>query len=138
VILLDTNVLSELMRSVPSRQVLSWYRHQSPVHLATTAICAAELFAGVAGMPAGRRRDSNSELVAALLDVELDGRVIPFDSAAAIEYAYVLTERRKLGQEVEFPDAQIAAIARVHSATLATRNVKDFSGVGLDVVDPWR
>lgn len=137
-IVLDTNVLSELMRNEPDAQVLAWLDDQYAVEFHTTSITVAELFYGIARLPAGRKKSDLREAANALLEGPLAGRVLPFDEAAARHYAVIVCERSALGRPIESADAQIAAVCSGHDAILVTRNVKDFEGVGLTIVDPWQ
>jgi toxin FitB len=136
VIVLDTNVLSEMVRPSPALAVVEWLDVQPASDMATTSITAAELFAGVARLPDGRRKDYLTDEIAASL-ADLRGPLYPFDIDAAREYAEVVASRTRMGRPIEIADAQIAAICRARGATLATRNVKDFDGVGVEVVNPW-
>ena len=136
-IILDTNVVSELTRMTPTAAVLDWLDAQPAAGVATTAITAAELLYGVARLPDGARKNALTGAVHALLTEDLDGRVEPFDAAAAVHYADLVTTRERVGQPISIPDAQIAAICRAHRASLATRNTSDFTGTGIDLIDPW-
>ena len=136
-IVLDTNVLSETFRPLPSVAVMRWMRLQPAATLFTTAICEAEMFYGIAVLPSGKRRSSLEKLAVDMFREDLSGRVLPFDSAAARVFADIVAARRKAGRPIGEYDAQIAAIARVHGATVATRDVKDFTDCGVDVVSPW-
>ena len=136
-IILDTNVVSELTRMTPATAVLDWLDAQPAADVATTAITAAELLYGVARLPDGARKNALTGAVHALLTDDLDGRVEPFDAAAAAHYADLVTARERAGQPISIPDAQIAAICRVRRASLATRNTSDFTGTGIDLIDPW-
>lgn len=135
-IVVDTNVLSELMRETPNASVRRWLEAQVPTRLFTTSICEAELLYGVALLPSGRRRTS-IQLAAEAIIGEFGGRVLAFDSSAARAFAIVASERRSLGRPIGEADAQIASIARVHGATVATRDVADFADCGVSVVSPW-
>ena len=136
-ILLDTNVVSELMRPVPSGEVLRWFGRQAAGELHLSAVSEAELRRGVAILPEGRRRDSLTAAIDAMIAEDFAERVLPFDSAAAVAFASVFAERRSAGRPISFPDCQIAAIARARGASVATRNMDDFAGCGIDVIDPW-
>ncbi len=136
-ILLDTNVLSEMMRAAPDARVERWLARQADADVFISAITEAELRYGVALLPAGRRRDALAAAVGAMLGEDFAGRVLPFDSAAAVAFAEVAAGRRQAGRPVAQADAQIAATARSRVAVLATRNVADFEGCGIEVVNPW-
>jgi predicted nucleic acid-binding protein len=136
-IVLDTNVLSEAIRPVPSRRVLDWLAAQQPSGLFTTAISEAELFYGLALLPAGKRRTSLEEAVRRMLEEDFAQRVLPFDRAAASAFAVIASGRRKKGRPISEFDAQIAAVARINGAAVATRNADDFRDCGIGVIDPW-
>lgn len=136
-IILDTNVISELARINPEPNVVTWLDSLPAAEMATTAITAAELLYGVARLPDGRRRAALAETIEALINDDFRGRVEPFDSLAAQQYATVVVGREKKGRPISTADAQIAAICRVHSATLATRNTGDFTDTGIDLINPW-
>ncbi|MDT0378491.1 type II toxin-antitoxin system VapC family toxin [Streptomyces sp. DSM 42041] len=135
--MLDTNVLSELVRRNPEPSVIAWLDGVPGRDLATTAVTAAELFHGVERLAPGKRRTALREALHALLHEDLRGRVEPFDAVAAEEYALVVRDREAAGMPVSVPDAQIAAVCRALGATLATRNVKDFVRTGIALIDPW-
>jgi toxin FitB len=137
VIVLDTNVLSEAWRPKPSARVEEWMRAQLLPSLFTTAIAEAEILFGIALLPHSRRRSTLSNLVEAMFAEDLAGRVLPFDSTAAREYADIAAKRRRAGRPIAEADAQIAAIVRSRGATLATRNVADFAECGIPVISPW-
>jgi predicted nucleic acid-binding protein len=132
----DTNVLSEEMKPVPERAVHNWLSRQRPRDLFTTAVTEAEIIYGVSVLPEGKRKqelDAAAQRVLALFA----GRILPFDSAAAREFAKIVTDRRQAGRPIEDFDAQIAAITRSRGMVLATRDVQDFAGTGVQMVDPW-
>ena len=134
---IDTNVASELMRPSPAPAVAAWIAARDAEELYLTAVSEAELLYGVAIVPAGRRR---SELEAAMLrwlDTGFAERILPFDSAAARAYADIASSRRSAGRPIAPADCQIAAIARCRSMAVATRNVRDFGDIDIDIVDPW-
>ena len=137
-ILLDTNVLSELMKPAPSVEVGIWVGAQPGDSLFISAVTEAELRFGLALLPEGRRRDLLMQAIEGVLADEFAGRILPFDSAAASAYARIASDRRKSGRPIAQFDAQIAAIARSRSAALATRNTSDFAGCGVPLFDPWR
>jgi toxin FitB len=136
-IVLDTNVLSELMRPTPSKSVERWVASHSAMSLFTTTITQSEILYGVALLPRGRRRAALEELVEAMWIEDFAGRVLPFDSAAARTFAIIAAARRKAGKPIAQLDAQIAAISRSRNAAVATRNVADFEGCGVVVHNPW-
>lgn len=136
-ILLDTNVLSELARPVPDPNVLAWVDAQPPGELATSAVTAAELWYGVARLPVGRRRSGLIDAVDGLLNEDLGDRVLPFDMVAAAHCARIVASREAVGLPISVSDAQIAAICVSHRAPLATRNTKDFQETGVSLIDPW-
>lgn len=134
-IILDTNVASELMRPAPAQAVVAWVTARGPA-LATTSITMAEIRYGIQRLPAGRRKDQLASVANEIFETFAD-QVLPFDRRAAVEYAAVVSARDRAGSPIGGFDAQIAAICRAHNAALATRNVKDFQGIGLDLLDPW-
>lgn len=136
-IVLDTNVASELMRAAPLARVREWLDRRPSSSQFLTVVSEAELRYGVALLPAGRRRRALTSEVETLLSREFAGRVLPYDSAAAGAYADIASSRRAAGRPISYPDAQIAAIARSRGAAVATRNVRDFEGCGIEVLDPW-
>lgn len=136
-IVLDTNVLSELMRRRPDPAVVAWVDGQDAGRLAITAITAAELRYGVARLSSGVRKARLESAVRALLNVDFSGRVLRFDGAAADLYGDLVAECDRAGRPIGAADAQIAAICRCQVARLATRNVRDFEATGVDVLDPW-
>ena len=136
-IVLDTNVLSELTRRTPEAGVVAWLDSFPETKIATTAITAAELLHGVSRLPAGQRKTALAAAVHALIDDDFQGRVEPFDATAASHYAAVVNERETLGRPISAADAQIAAICRARGAVLATRNIKDFEETGVELVNPW-
>ena len=136
-ILLDTNVVSELMRTVPAQPVLDWFAKHDAADLFISAVTEAELRTGVAILPEGQRRDRLQVAIDAMIDQDFHGRVLPFDSPAAKTYAEIAALRRAAGRPIAEADCQIAAIARATNAPVATRNVKDFDGCGIHLINPW-
>lgn len=136
--LLDTNVLSELLRATPDGQVLKWFSQQHAEALFVSAVTQAEMLYGAALLPRGRRRSQLEQQLQAMFDEDFARRVLPFDGEAAVAYATLVAGRRSAGRPISQFDAQIAAIALNHRATLVTRNVEDFDGCGLTVVNPWQ
>jgi toxin FitB len=137
-ILLDTNVLSELIRPEPDEGITGWLDSLDASAVATTAITAAELLYGAARLPAGRRKERLSEAIRGLIEEDLGGRVEPFDVTAATHYATLVSDRETAGRPISMADAQIAAICHKLGATLATRNTSDFQDTGIDLLDPWQ
>ena len=136
-ILLDTHVVSELMRDVPSTQVLVWMDDLPTRELFVTAITEAEVRTGIAFLPEGARRRGLSDAAERTLGGLFAGRVLPFDSGAARAYADIAAASRAAGRPISQSDCQIAAIARSRGMAVATRNVRDFSDAGVEVIDPW-
>ena len=136
-ILIDTNVISELMRPNPASVVLAWFGGQDAMALHLSAVGEAELRRGAAILPGGKRRDRLIAEIDAMIEEDFAGRVLPFDSAAAVAFAAIYLDRRNAGRPISVPDCQIAATARAHGAAMATRNVADFEGCGVEVVNPW-
>jgi len=137
-IVLDTNVLSELIKPQPASVVVDWVARHAATDLYITAITQAEIAFGVRLLPDGKRRDVLQRTVEEMFKMDFPGRVLPFDAAASIPYADIAAGRRRRGRPVSQFDAQIAAIVKSHVATLATRNVVDFLDCGITVVNPWR
>jgi predicted nucleic acid-binding protein len=136
-IILDTNVLSELMRIRPSPKVTAWFHEHPLIDLYTTAITEAEIFYGIELLEHGTRKQKLLMAAESLFDIDLQDRVIGFDGDAARIFSQIAAHRRLQGKPISNPDAQIAAIVQLHSATLATRNFADFRDCGVDLVDPW-
>jgi hypothetical protein len=136
-IILDTNVVSELMKPAPAGSVVEWIAAQPAATLFTTSITQAEILHGIMLLPSGRRRASVEVAAEEMFKEEFGGRVLPFGSDAAEPYARIAVDRRRAGRPISQFDAQIAAIARSTGAALATRNVSDFEGCGVKLVDPW-
>ena len=136
-IILDTNVISELLRPAPARQVERWLAAQDGAKVYFTTVGEAELRHGMAILPAGKRRNALSTAIEGLLDEDFRDRILPFDRAAARAYATIAAERRAAGRPISQLDCQIAAIARVREATVATRNTSDYEGCGIALIDPW-
>lgn len=136
-IVLDTNVLSELVKPAPAPQVVRWADDQDSTDLWITSITTAELRAGVAVLPRGRRKDTIARQIEHLINDVFGGYVLPFDAASSIHYGDIVAAGRRRGRPMSALDAQIAAICRQHDASLATRNVADFTIAKLAVIDPW-
>ena len=136
-IVLDTNVISEFMRLEPDARVLAWLDSHPQPNLFTTAITEAEIRAGIAFLPAGRRKRGLLTAADQAFDTLFLGRVLPFDNRAALAYADIAASRRAAGRPISQPDCQIAAIARSHEAPVATRDAQGFALCGIRVIDPW-
>ena len=134
---LDTNVVSELMRPAPDAAVLAWLNDQPADMLCLNSVVVSELLYGVARLSEGKRRAQLAQTVQAMLAEDFPGRVLSFDLEAAVVYADLVAMRERQGQPIDVADAQIAAICLAQGATLATRNTKHFEGVGLTLMNPW-
>jgi hypothetical protein len=136
-IVLDTNVLSEIMKPTPDTKVLSWVDSIPTPQTAVTAVTVAEILYGIGRLPDGARRRKLMTVAESIFDVEFRNRILVFDADAAVEYATLVVEREAAGFPIAMADAQIAAICRTHEYTLATRNVGDFDRTGVTVMNPW-
>ena len=136
-IILDTNVLSALMRMVPAAPVVAWLDRQPAESIWITSITVFEVRLGVALQPSGRRRQALEAAFAGLLKEDLENRVLDFDSAAATEAASLAAARQKNGRPADMRDTHIAGIALARHATLATRNIRHFADLKISIVDPW-
>lgn len=136
-IVLDTNVISELMRSEPDGAVLEWFALQPITALFTTTVTEAEIFFGLALLPEGRRREALQNAARAMFEEDFSGRILPFDSDAAHAYAEIASARQLAGRPISQFDAQIAGIVRSRGAQLSTRNSRDFVECDIVLVDPW-
>jgi len=136
-IILDTNVLSAPMQAVPDPRAISWLDGQPPQSIRTTLISVFEIQMGLALLPAGRRRERLEAAFDQTIDAALARRILPFDEAAARLAGTVGAQRQQRGFNVDLRDTQIAGIALVRRATLATRNQRHFADLGVRVLDPW-
>lgn len=136
-IILDTNVLSELMKPIKSEIVRNWAAKQSLMSLFTTTITQAEILYGIALLPTGKRQNELSKAAELMFSEDFTGRVLPFDRDAAVAFANIASQRRRNGTPISQADAQIAAICYTHGATIATRNFSDFEGCGISIINPW-
>ncbi len=136
-IVLDTNVVSEAMRTQPDEAVAAWLAARPSSSLFISTITQAELLYGLQLLPDGKRRHGLTDAIHTILRDGFRGRVLPFDGPAAEAYATIAAGRRAHGTPISAFDAQIAAIARSRDAGVATRNVADFAACGIDVLDPW-
>lgn len=137
-IVLDTNVISELARRAPDSGVLGWLDSLDAAEVATTAITAAELRYGVARLPEGHRKRELALVIRGILTEDFHGRVLPFDERASARYADIVSGRERAGRPIGVADAQIASICRDLGATLATRNIADFEETAIELVNPWK
>jgi toxin FitB len=136
-IILDTNMLSELMRPRPAAQVFAWFSRQAATELFTTAITEGEILLGIELLAKGKRREAFLAAAEVMFAQDLGGRIVGFGSEAARAFAKIVAYRRALGRPINHADAQIAAIVQVRGAKLATRNVSDFNDCGVELVNPW-
>lgn len=136
-IILDTNVISELLQHVPNAVVASCIDQHPDDEIYITAITVAELLYGAARLPDGRRKQAFTTKVRKIINEGFEDQILPFDKEAATHYAHIYATRRRAGRPVGMADAQIAAVCRQFSAALVTRNVKDFEHTGVEVVNPW-
>jgi predicted nucleic acid-binding protein len=137
VIVLDTNVVSELMRPAPAQPVVAWLRDQPAGSLMTTAVTVAEIRFGLARLPEGRRATELRRLADDILSA-FSGQVLAFDVDAATHYGRLAAQRERAGRPMSALDAQIAAICLSRGAALATRNTADFAESGVKLLDPWQ
>jgi predicted nucleic acid-binding protein len=136
-IILDTNVVSEPLRPAPDPAVLAWLDRQQPATLYLTAVNVAELLAGVEALPVGKRRATLEAAIGGQVLSLFDGRILPFDLLAARAFARLNAAAQAAGQTIGFADCAIAAIAAAHGFAVATRNVRDFSATGVELINPW-
>ena len=135
--LLDTNVLCALMMMQPPPEIAAWVCGQSANLLFTASVCQAEVLAGLAIIPEGRHRAELEAAAQAMFAEDFEGRVLPFDTFAARDYAEMYAARRTAGRPAAALDLMIAAIARVNGAGVVTRNVADFANCGVSIINPW-
>jgi hypothetical protein len=136
-VILDTNVVSELMDTQPDANVIGWLDRQAWTSLWTTSVTIMEVRYGLAIMPVGRRRTERQGAFARLIEEKFQRRILAFDEAAAEEATSLMGVRHRVGRPVDLRDTMIAGIAQAQRATLATRNVRHFEGLNMPVVDPW-
>jgi len=138
-LLLDTNVLSELMRPQPDQAVMGWFAERTGTIFYVSSITQAEIMLGIALLPAGKRRETLAAAAEGMFSQDFAGKCLPFNAAGAVIYAAIVSDRRKAGQAISTEDALIAAIALAHGYPLATRNTKDFLQIdGLILLNPWQ
>lgn len=136
-IILDTNVLSELMKSQPDKMVLRWIGTQKAIDLFITALTKAEILYGLEILPQGKRRNALKQAAKSMFDIDFAGRILTFNEDSAQQFAIVAAKRKKIGRPISQIDAQIVAIAFSNNAILATRNVADFEECDIEIVNPW-
>lgn len=136
-IVLDTNVVSEPLKPAPNPAVLDWLNAQEPQTLYLTTINLAELLAGVEALPAGRRRDTLAQALSTQVLSLFEGRILSLDTKAAEVFAKTSANAQAQGNTMGFADCAIAAIARANGFALATRNLRDFKGAGVQLINPW-
>jgi len=136
-IVLDTNVLSEVLKPAPSEGVVRWLAAQETSEVYITAVTQAEVLYGIEVLPAGKRRTRLAAIVVEIFAEDFGGRILPFDEEAARLFPLIVAGREKAGRPISQFDALIAACVRSRRATLATRNTTDFEGCGIRTVNPW-
>jgi predicted nucleic acid-binding protein len=136
-IVLDTNVISEIVKPSPTKAVLTWLAAQSRSTVFITAITQAEILFGVERLPEGKRRTRLYNDIEDLLAREFAGRILAFDDESAPVFARISGNRASMGRPISQFDAMIAAIARCHGAKVATRNIKDLENCGVPLINPW-
>jgi predicted nucleic acid-binding protein len=134
---LHTNNLSAVMSTRPAPEVANWMAQHKPELLFTAAVCQAEILSGIAVLPKGRRRDGLEAAALAMFREDFAGRILPFESHAAVAYAEIFAARRSAGRPATTADLMIASIARTRGASVVTRDAAGFEGCGLTVIDPW-
>jgi predicted nucleic acid-binding protein len=136
-IILDTNVVSEPLKPAPDQGVVNWLNAQAPETLYITSINLAELMAGVEALPQGKRRDTLSVALSTQVAALFQGRILSFDIKAAQAFGVCHASAHAKGNPIAFADCAMAAIAKANGFMIATRNVRDFVGTGIDIIDPW-
>ena len=136
-IILDTNVVSEPLRPSPEPAVLDWLDRQAPETLYLTTVNLAELLAGIEALPLGRKRDELQYALTAQIMPLFEGRILAFDKKAAEAFARINASAKAAGNPISFANGAIAAIALAHGFLLATRNLRDFRGAGVELINPW-
>jgi predicted nucleic acid-binding protein len=136
-IIIDTNVISEMMKPSPTTSVLDWFNEQEALSLYLTTISIGEIGYGIRALPDGRRRRLLTEGFEALLAAAFETRILDFDEAAAYRYGDVMCSRKEMGRPLSSLDRQIIAIALAHASAVATRNIRDFEDCGLTIINPF-
>lgn len=137
-IIVDTNVISELMRPLPEKRIIDWMDSQQSSQLAITSITKAEILYGIGILPEGKRKKQLATAAAGMFKSDFKGRIFPFDTQSAEHFAEIVMNREKLGRQISLADGQIAAICSAGKHTLATRNIKDFEDTGIALINPWK
>lgn len=135
--LIDTNVISEVLRPLPDAQVVAWTQNSSKERLFLSVVSFGEIRKGLTIMPAGSRRSQLERAIDGLIPSWFEGRILPMSQTIAERWGVLEGQRQLMGRPLHVPDAQIAATALEHGLTLVTRNVRDFEGVGVTVLNPW-
>jgi toxin FitB len=136
--LLDTNVVSELLRPMPDPRAIGWFSAHPTSSLYLSTVSEAELLLGVTLLPEGKRRSALAAAVEAILAEEFSGRILSFDRTAAQCYAAISASCRMAGRPISAFDGQIASIALANDLSVVTRNLRDFAGCGIGIIDPWQ
>ena len=136
-IILDTNVVTEVMKPAPAATVVAWLNARDSSALFLTAITLGEIRYGLRTLPQGLRRQRLEESFERVISAAFTGRILAFGEEAASQYGEVMARRKELGRPLSVPDGQIAAIARQHGFAVATRNVRDFLACGIEIVNPF-
>ena len=136
-IILDTNVVSELIRLNPNSIVLNWVNSKPIDELGITAITVSEILYGIGKLPVGRRKQILFSKAESMFEEDFNERIFPFDELAAVEYSILVLRREKLGLPISMADALIASISISENYSLATRNIKDFKNTGVWLINPW-
>lgn len=136
-IVLDTNVISEPLRPQPDQRVLAWLDRQAPETLFLTTITVAELWSGIAQLATGKRRTQLQQAMSGEIMPLFEGRILDFEIDAASAFGNLHVKAKAAGNSIDFADCAIAAIATTHGFIVATRNLKDFAGAGVKLVNPW-
>jgi predicted nucleic acid-binding protein len=136
-IVLDTNILSAVMRSPPEPAVVAWLNRQPAESIWTTAITIFEIEMGIQSLAIGKKRFELARTFVRAMSSDLEDRILTFDRDSALAAAKLAADRRRVGRVIDFRDTQIAGIAIAHRAAIATRNTRHFSDLQVDVIDPW-
>jgi len=136
-IILDTNVVSELIRLNPNSIVLNWVNSKPIDELGITAITVSEILYGIGKLPVGKRKQILFSKAESMFEEDFNERIFPFDELAAVEYSILVLKREKLGLPISMADALIASICISENYSLATRNIKDFKNTGVRLINPW-